>query len=184
MFAHPLARLRRASVSAVVLALAFAFAGAAEAQQKFAVIDIQKVLGDSATGKAAQARVEAERQQKQAPLETMANEIQDLTQRLEAGKLSLAQDKLAELAKEREDKIIALKRAEDDANRDLQVSGERTMRELEAQILPVINQVGKDGGYTMIFNKFQSGLIYADQGIDITAQVISLLDQQNGATGG
>ena len=34
--------------------------------------------------------------------------------------------------------------------------------------MPVINQVGKELGYTLIFRKFESGLIYADEAIDIT----------------
>jgi Skp family chaperone for outer membrane proteins len=40
----------------------------------------------------------------------------------------------------------------------------------------VINQVGKDLGYTLIFRKFESGLIYADEAIDITSVVIQRLD--------
>ncbi len=34
--------------------------------------------------------------------------------------------------------------------------------------MPVINQVGKEQGYTLIFRKFESGLIYADEAVDIT----------------
>jgi hypothetical protein len=42
--------------------------------------------------------------------------------------------------------------------------------------MPVINQVGKELGYTLIFRKFESGLIYADEAVDITASIIQRLD--------
>ena len=48
-------------------------------------------------------------------------------------------------------------------------------------MFPVINQVGKEGGYTLIFRKFESGLIYADEAIDITDEVIQRLDAAGAA---
>ncbi len=49
--------------------------------------------------------------------------------------------------------------------------------------MPVINQVGKELGYNMIFRKFESGLIYADDALDITTQVIQRLDAAAPKTG-
>ncbi len=46
--------------------------------------------------------------------------------------------------------------------------------------MPVINQAGKDLGYTLIFRKFESGLIYADEAIDITTIIIQRLDAAAG----
>ena len=48
--------------------------------------------------------------------------------------------------------------------------------EIDKRVMPVINQAGKDLGYTLIFRKFESGLIYADEAIDITASIIQRLD--------
>jgi outer membrane protein len=36
----------------------------------------------------------------------------------------------------------------------------------------VIDAVGQERGLTLIFNKFQSGLVYADEAVDITDDVI------------
>ena len=38
----------------------------------------------------------------------------------------------------------------------------KELAELERRVFPVINQVGKEKGFTLIFNKFQSGLVYAE----------------------
>jgi Skp family chaperone for outer membrane proteins len=53
------------------------------------------------------------------------------------------------------------------------------MGKIERQILPVIDKLGQEQGYTLIFNKFQSGLVYADDAVDITADVITRLDASN-----
>ena len=38
--------------------------------------------------------------------------------------------------------------------------------------MPIINQVGKELGYALIFNMRQAGLVFADEAVDITAAVI------------
>lgn len=174
-------RFARLSVAALSLALFALAAAPAEAQAKVAVIDVQKVLAESQTGKAAQAEIQALREAKRAELESRGKEIEELRKRAQEGALTLAEDKLAELQKEYEDKAIALKRLEDDANRELQKKGEQLMGGIERKIMPVIQQLGQEGGYTLIFNKFESGLLFADDTVDITAQVIARLDQGSGS---
>ena len=49
---------------------------------------------------------------------------------------------------------------------------------IDEKVMPVINQIGHEQGYTMIFRKFESGLIYADDAIDITSAVVQRLDAQ------
>ena len=48
----------------------------------------------------------------------------------------------------------------------------RELGRLEQQIMPIINEIGQERGLTLIFNKFQSGLVYADDTVDITDEVI------------
>ena len=59
-------------------------------------------------------------------------------------------------------------------------SATRSSGAVDQQVMPVINQVGKELGYTLIFRKFESGLIYADEAIDITKSVIQRLDATAG----
>ncbi len=61
---------------------------------------------------------------------------------------------------------------QDDAQRELDDARRVALEGLEERILPVIDAVGKEQGMTLIFNKFQSGLVYADETVDITDEVI------------
>lgn len=143
---------------------------------KVAVIDTEKILLSSQAGKKALADLKKLQEQKEGDLRTRAQELKDLQAKINDGRLSLAQDKLADLSKQYEEKEIALRRAQDDANRELGKKRDEMLGAIDERVMPVINQVGKDLGYTLIFRKFESGLIYADEAIDITTMVIQRLD--------
>lgn len=177
-------RILRVPLLLIPLALVAAVAPAAgQAALKIAVIDVERILLESERGKAALREIDTLRQQKQQQGEAMQKEVADLQTRLNEGRLSLAQEKIAELTKELEDKVIAQRRFADDATRELTKKRDQVLDQIEQSVFPVINQVGKEGGYTLIFNKFNSGLIYADEAVDITAQVIARYDQTAPASG-
>lgn len=169
----------------ILLVLVAALAGFAPAfaqagNVKVAVIDVERILLESNRGKAALAEIESLRAQKQEEGTAKQQEISDLRQRLAEGRLSLSEDKLAELRKQAEDRMIALQRFQDDANRELAKKRDEVLKTIEDSVFPVINELGKEGGYTLVFNKFSSGLVYADEAVDITQQVIERYNQRSG----
>ncbi len=64
----------------------------------------------------------------------------------------------------------------DDANREYTKMRDAELAKIDARVMPVINVVAKEGGYNLVFRKFESGLIYADDAMDITNTVIAKLD--------
>ena len=44
--------------------------------------------------------------------------------------------------------------------------------------MPVIDAVAKERGYNLVFNKFQSGLLFADASTDLTDAVITKFNSQ------
>jgi|CXWL01.1.fsa_nt_gi outer membrane protein len=170
--------LRRTIMFATALAVAAAVAAPAVAQTtigtaKIAVLDVRRILSDSAAGKDALARLKKLTEDKEAQGRGMQQELVDLENKMKAGRLSLAEDALAKLQKDYEDKGIALKRFQDDANRELGKARDEAFADIERQVMPVIDQVGKELGVTLIFNKFESGLVFADDSVDVTAQVLA-----------
>jgi outer membrane protein len=164
-----------------ILALLAALAAPAVAQQaarplKIGVIDPERIVAESARGKQALERLNKERDQRLAEGNRMRQEIADLQKRMNDGRLSLGQDKLKQLNDEIEEKTISIQRYGENAQREMQKLEQEIMDPIEAQILRVINQVGAEQGYTLIFKKFQSGLVYADESADLTPVVIQRFD--------
>lgn len=167
---------------ALLLVGGFAVSVPAVAQQKIAVIDTRRIVIESNTGKTAMEALTQVQQQKQQELSTKQQEVEQLRNRLNEGRLSLAEDRLQEMQTELEAKVVELRRLQEDAAAELERRRGNALKEIEDKVMPIINQVGEEQGYTLIFNKFESGLVFADETADITNLVIQRLD--GGAAGG
>ena len=166
-----------ALTASLILALAAAAPAAAQGESlRIAVLDVQRIITESATGKAILAKLEEFGKQQQDKLKAKRDAIDQLRSRITDGRLSLAEDKLAELEKELEAKTIDLRRAGDDAQREFNQRQEAELKSIERKVMPIIEQMGREGGYTLIFRKFESGLVFASEQIDITESVIQRLD--------
>ena len=160
--------IRTAAVAALVMVAALP----AAAQSKVAVIDVQRVVAESDPGKEAIQKLKAISDAKIQEGQTLQQEMATLQEQFNKQRFTVSELRLAEMTKELEDKNIAIRRFEDDAKRELEEARRRELGGLEARILPIINQIGQEEGITVIFNKFQSGLVYADEAVDITDDVI------------
>jgi outer membrane protein len=137
-----------------------------------AVIDVNVLVQDSAAGKEAMGRLKKAQDEKITQRKKLADEAEALQKQLEAQRVTLADSKVQDLQKQIEDKGIALKRFDDDAQQQLQEMQKKELDGLEKQIMPIIQEVGREMKLQMIFNKFQSGLVYADEATDITDLVL------------
>jgi outer membrane protein len=149
---------------------------AAQGALKIAVIDVQRLVTDSVAGKEALAKLKKLQDDKIAEGKAKQDEIEQLRKKLNEGRLSLADDKIAELEKQLEEKITSIRRFQEDAEKELAKSRDGAFAEIERKVSPLIEQVGREGAYTLIFNKFQSGLVFAIEGADITDQIIQRFD--------
>ena len=139
---------------------------------RVAVIDVQKVLTQSTAGKAAYEKLKKMQDERVEKAKQMDEELRKLDGEISSKRLSLSEDKLAELQKQLADKRISIQRYAQDADREIGEARDRELQALEAKIKPVIDGIGKEMGLAAIFNKFESGLVYASDAIDITDTVI------------
>lgn len=164
--------MKRSSLLFGFAVLFLAVALPASAQVNIAVIDVQRVVTESDPGKQALQKLKELQDAKIDQGRALQQELASLQEQMSKQRFTLSEERLAELSKQMEDKQIALQRFQDDAERELDESRRRELGGLEGRIIPVINEIGAERGFTLIFNKFQSGLVYADDGVDITDDVI------------
>lgn len=157
----------------VATAALVALPASAQSAQKVGVIEVQRIVQDSAVGKESLARIQKVTTAKQEDLTKRQTELRDLEKRIQEQGKSLSEEAMEKLQKDYQAKALDLKRFQDDAQRELEELQRKELTELEKKVLPVIEAVSKELGYTLVFNKFQSGLLYADDAVDITAAVIT-----------
>lgn len=150
---------------------------------KVAVIDVQRILTDSEAGKSALAELKTIQDGKLKEIESRKKAIDEIGKQITEGRLTLSEERLAALEKDGEDKAIALKRFQDDAQRELDKSREKVFDAIEKKVLPIIDDVGREMGVTLIFNKFQSGLLFAQDEVDITDLILQRFDESQAGEG-
>lgn len=158
-------------VGFVVIVLAVALPAAAQ-QLSIAVIDVQRVVTESDPGKQALQKLKLLQDAKIDEGRALQQNLTSLQEQMSKQRFTLSEERLADLSKQMEDGQILLQRFQDDAERELDEARRRELGGLEGRIIPVINDIGAERGFTLIFNKFQSGLVYADETVDITDDVI------------
>ena len=172
--------MKKVLISLAVAAMALPMF-AQGAPQRVAVIDVQKILANSTAGKVAYDRLKKLQDDRMARAQKMDDDIKALDNEINSKKLSLSEDKLTDLQKQLSDKKIAMQRYAQDADREVTEARDKALADLQAKIMPVIDSVGKEMGLAAIFNKFESGLVYASDAIDITDTVIKRFNDATGA---
>ena len=161
-----------ASLAAVAAAQTAPSSAPASASVRIAVIDVERLVRDSALGKEAFGRVKKLSDDKKSENDRLQKELRDIEQKLSTQGQSLSDDKREQLQKQYNEKSIDYKSFTEKASRDLDQAQKKELGDLERRVFPIITQLGKERGYTLIFNKFQSGLVFADETADITEDVL------------
>lgn len=170
--------MKRFTLAVAAIALAVpAFAQNAATAPRFAVFNVQKVVSESNAGKAAYETLKKMQDEKTGRLQKMDQEIKSLEQEFTTKRLSLSEEKLAEMQKQIAERRINLQRAAQDADRELGEARDKSLAELERRLGPVINAIGKEMGFAAIFNRFDSGIVYASDAIDITDVVVKRFNE-------
>ena len=157
---------------AVATAALIALPVSAQPAQKVGIIEVQRIVQESAVGKESLARIQKVQAGKQEELTKRQGDLRDLEKRIQEQGKSLSEDAMDKLQKDYQQKALDLKRFQDDAQRELEELQRKELGELEKKVMPVIESVAKELGYSLVFNKYQSGLLHAEESADFTAAVI------------
>lgn len=156
--------------------------GAAIAQEtaiKIAVVDLERVVALSDSGKALQAQLEAFQNNVQTEGEQKTAAMTALRERIASGANSFSDEKLAEMQKEFEDLTIDMRRFRDDKQREGQKIQSEGLKAIEVLLEPIFKQIRDEGGYDLILNYAPGIVVMASERVDITQTVI---DRVNAAS--
>jgi outer membrane protein len=173
--------MKKFLVAVAMAAIASPMLAQSTVPSRVAVIDVQKVLSTSSAGKVAYERLKKMQDERLEKARQMDEELRKLEGEVTTKRLSLSEDKIADMQKQIADKRVAMQRYAQDADREVQEARDKSLLDLNNKIMPVIDTIGKEMGFALIFNKFESGLIYASDAVDITDSVLKRFD--SGAAG-
>ena len=80
-----------------------------------------------------------------------------------------------------QDSQAEAERLSQDAEAEVQQLQQEMQIEFQKRLVPVIEQIAADRGLSFIFNVGEGGMIWADTSLDLTEELIELLNAQTGA---
>ncbi|MBA2661198.1 MAG: OmpH family outer membrane protein [Bradymonadaceae bacterium] len=158
----------------VVMGLLFASmpAFAQGAAQKFGYVDLQKALNEIEEGKKIKAQLEKDFKGKQAQLDAKQQQVVKLKEQFESQAMMLSEDARRQKGAEFQQHMYELQQLYVSLQGELaQKEGEATKKIFE-KMRKIIEGIGKEQSYTMIFERTESSVLYARDGMDLTAELV------------
>jgi len=148
----------------------------AGADLRLAVVDMDRVMVESDMGKAEQAGLDKLKADRTNIITSKQKELEAMEEQIRNASLSWSDEKREETSRAYEARRIELRRLNEDATRDVQAEFNRSLQKMQKAALEVTMGIGKERGFTLIFEKNTAPVLYATDAIEITSEVISRLN--------
>ena len=143
---------------------------------KYGYVQLQTVAQESAQGKALSAKVQALQDQRMKELQEKDKQLKAAQDKLEKGTTVLNESARSQLQLDIERQTRDFQRAQEDAQQELQALTQQLQNEFGRVLLPAIAVVAKEKQVHFVFDADQSGLVWADPSMDLTMDVVRVLD--------
>jgi outer membrane protein len=162
----------------LVLTIAM-LAGAAvcsAAELKIGYVDIQRAVAESKAGKSANEKFTVEANRVRDDMLKEKESIEQAAEMLQKQSAMLTEDvrrsKELDMARRQRD----YERMVEDQKAELQLKEAELTGEILEQLIPIVRDYGKKHGFSIIFERTERVLLYADKSLDLTDKVIAILD--------
>ena len=166
----------------VLFVAAIVSQGLGQENIKIGVVNSLVVLERSTEGKRIVAQLEEKNNNNQQRIARLDDEIRQLETKLNTQRLTLTDEALMNLSSDIERKRTDRKRYAEDSFREFQELRNRLFTKLQAEVKPIIDQLGKEMGLEIVFDLNNSGTIYFDSKIELTEEVIKRYDASKAPT--
>ena len=143
---------------------------------KIGYVVLQRIANESAEGKAATTKIQALQQKKAAELQEKNKQLQGLDEKFKKEGSVMSSTAQGDMQRQMERLQKEIERFTQDAQQEIQELTTQLQGAFEQRMTPILGQVGQEKGLHFIFNAPDSGIVWADPGLDITADVIKRLD--------
>ena len=143
---------------------------------KVAYVNLQAVAQLSIDGKAANAKVQALTQKKQAEIADKTKALQASQQKLQTGGSVMNDQARGTLEKEIDRQTRELERLQQDAQADLNELQQELQAEFQKKMFPVLQQLSVEKGLHLLLNVPSETVIWGADGLDLTLEAVKKLD--------
>jgi outer membrane protein len=159
------------SILFALLGLLFAAASPLSAQAKLGFVNIQQIMTQAPGLTEARSTFEAEVQRVQPELQRMAAELDSLQAQFQRQQATLTEAARTQRQTDLQTRYTTYQQRQ----AALQQREQELLAPISARVEAVIEQIRKEGGFSLIFDASESGIVAADQTLDLTNRVLDRL---------
>ena len=145
---------------------------------KIGVVDFQKILEISNSGKTGQVEINKQGKQMESDLKDRGAEIEEIEKKIEKESLVMSKELRDEKQREIRIKIGDFKALQQKYMEDFKALENRIIGQIQKEVVELVQDIGKKEGYTLIVEKRTGGVVYAPLSIDITDAVLQVYNTQ------
>jgi len=146
--------------------------GIARAEVKIGFVDLQRALNDTDDGKRAKARLKGIFNRKQKELDAKQNELKKMKEALDKQRTILDAKAIAAKERELQEKFVALQGTYLKHQKELSEEEGKLTRSIFKRMQGIIATIARAEGFSFIFEKTESSLLFAKAEFDLTSQVV------------
>ena len=148
------------------------------AGEKFAFLDAQKILDGTKSGQRAKTTMQEYRDSRQKIVDLEESELQRLQEQLERQGAVLSIEAKRERQENLQRQMGSYQKMVADMSRELDTKKRDILEEFNRGMLDIVKKIAKKEGYIFVFDRNDEGgtLLYAEESLDITEQVIKAYD--------
>jgi len=176
--------MRKAGILLVAALVMAVFAGTSLAEGlRVAVIDMNKVLNESAAGKAAKKKMEARYEELKKAIDAKQEEARKIKDEIDKQKVMLGKEKLKEKEDALQAKINELRQMTQEGEQEMQARQAEFTREVLKSVEGKVEMVVKAEKFDLVLEK-TAGVIHFNPSMDISARVLALVNAAGKAEAG
>ena len=143
---------------------------------KTAYIDLQRIASSSVEGRAATAKIQEFAKKKAAELEGKQKALEAARNKLLQGGTVLSDSARGQMEKEIDKMARELQFAQQEAQSEQQSLTADLQNDFQTRLNPIIDQVANEKGLHYVVSIADSGIVWVNTGLDISAEVMKRLD--------
>ena len=146
--------------------------------KKIAYVDLQEALNMSDAGKEAKENFTQSVEKTREVIDNKQKELKQLKESIEKQILLLSDEAKKEKQREYEKNVRDYQRFIKDSQDELKRQEKEMSQQVISELRKIVDMIGKKGNYTLIFERSTSGILYANDALDITQEVINAYNEQ------
>lgn len=166
------------SIILVIVSILYGL-GAQAAELKIGYVDLNRALNESDKGEKAVKLLQEMVKAKQTVINEKEEEIKKIDTEIAKQTSILTQDALKGKQEKREKLMKDYQRMVKDSEEEIQKKRNEFMEDIIKDIRKTVVKIGEKEGYSIIFEKIASGILYIPEEVDLTDELIKLFNSES-----